>query len=122
VNISEHDLGETRRLLSIVLEQNQATGSIKLTEPELLQDILELLGLQQATRRETPMPAGTVSGTASTLDVDAMSPYMTVLGELNYMTQTRPDIIAKSTTAADSSLRQLQLTKQSAVRSSSGIS
>jgi hypothetical protein len=90
-----HDLGETRRLLGIVLERNQATGSIKLTQPELIQDILELLGLQQATRQETPLPAGTLCeiGTASTLDVDAMCLYMTVLVKLNYMAQTRPDIV-----------------------------
>jgi hypothetical protein len=88
------DLGITRCLLGIVFERNKETGSIKSTQPELLQDIVELLGLQPATRRETPLPAETVLeiGTAPTLDAHAMSLYMTGLGKLNYMAQTRPDI------------------------------
>jgi hypothetical protein len=42
-----------------------------------------------------PLPAGTVleMGTAPTLDADAMSLYMTGLGKLNYMAQTRSDIV-----------------------------
>jgi hypothetical protein len=70
------------------------TGSVKLTQPELIQVIVVLLGLHQATRRETPLPAGTVFeiGTALTLDAARMSWYMSALGKLNYMSQTRPDI------------------------------
>jgi hypothetical protein len=61
-------------------ERNKETGSINSTQPELLQDIVELLGLQQATRRDAPLSAETVLeiGTAPTLDAHAMSLYMTV--------------------------------------------
>jgi hypothetical protein len=52
------DLGNTQRLLGIVLERNEETGTIKMIQQDLLQDIVELL--QQATRRETPLLAGTV--------------------------------------------------------------
>jgi hypothetical protein len=50
------DLGEARRHLGIVLDQDQATGSIKLAKPALLEDIVELLGLEQAMLPETALP------------------------------------------------------------------
>jgi hypothetical protein len=69
-------------------------GSTKLTQPELLQDILEIMALHEATRQEMPLLAGTVFeiGAAPILDANAMSLNMTGLGKLNYISQTRPDI------------------------------
>jgi hypothetical protein len=89
-------LGNHWRILQgIVLERDHAARSNKLTRPELLRDMVELLSLQQATRRETPLPAGAVVeiGTTRTLDAVQLSVYLTVLGKLEYMAQTWPGIV-----------------------------
>lgn len=97
------DLGQTRSILGIRIDYDRSKGTLSLSQPKYIQDILETYGMADCNPIHTPDqkevdhrgPLSALHCPASSEEVQFMKdkPYRALIGSLLYLTTcTRPDL------------------------------
>ncbi|CAI7931901.1 unnamed protein product [Closterium sp. NIES-54] len=88
------DLGELASYLGLRITRDRAQCTITLTQPHMVQQVLQRFGFTYSSPQSTPLPTGhSLSAPPSDESVEPSGPYPELVGCLMYlMTCTRPDL------------------------------
>jgi len=88
------DLGEATNVLNMVIHRNRKAGTLTLSQPGYIKDLLSTFGMEHSRPVATPLDPGTSLPKITTTPTDAEQlPYRQAVGKLTWAaTGSRPDI------------------------------
>lgn len=85
------DLGHLNYFLGFQVSKDK-NGAMYLTQTKYINDLLEKANMHQAKSMKTPMVTGLKLSTCGDIDTDNPTLHRSIVGGLQYVTVTRPDI------------------------------